>query len=134
MLTAAVRLQGDDTGQRELHEGRYHARVESPGLPQQPLGCIRKREAADVLLWKDLEGVFTSGLMTEQGTTDTVRGHTAWQGHRRPARVMPGLGATHSFAPTVSSPGPPPLIYWLLFVLQISMGFPSPGMFPDPVG
>lgn len=84
VLTTAVGLQRDDTGQRELHEGRYHAGVESPGLPQQALRCIREHEATDVLLWKDLEGVFTSGLMTEQGATDTVRGHTAQQGYARP--------------------------------------------------
>lgn len=67
-------LQRDDTGQGELHEGCYHAGVESPGLPQQALGCIWEHKATDVLLWKDLEGVFTSGLMIGQGATDTVRG------------------------------------------------------------
>lgn len=81
MLTTAAGPQREDIGHRELHKGRYHAGVEPPGLPQQALWCIWEREARDVLIWKDLDGVFTSGLRmgreAEQGAIDTVRGHTA---------------------------------------------------------
>lgn len=83
VLTTAVGLQRDITGQRELHEGCYYTGVEPPGLPQQALGCVWELETRVDPIWKDLQGVFTSGLMTgreaEQGATDTVRGHTAWQ-------------------------------------------------------
>lgn len=84
MLTTAVGLQRDITGQRELHEGCYYTGVEPPGLSQQALGCVWELEARVDPIWKDLQGVFTSGLMTgreaEQAAMDTVRGHTAWQG------------------------------------------------------
>lgn len=106
VLTTAGCPQRDDTGQRELHKGRYYTGVEPPGLPQQALGCVWEVEAGDVLLRKDLEGVFTSGLMTgreaEQGATDTVRGHTAWRGHLQASEGLPGLDPALSFAPAVS--------------------------------
>lgn len=37
-----------------------------PGLLQQALRCVWEREARHVILWKDLDGIFTSGLMTER--------------------------------------------------------------------
>ena len=78
MLTTAVGPQRDIIGHRELHEGCYYAGIEPPGLPQQALGCVWELEARVDPIWKDLQGVFTSGLMTgreaEQGATDTVRG------------------------------------------------------------
>lgn len=103
MLTTTAGLKRDDTGQREFHKGRYHTGVELPGLPQQALGCIWEHEATDVFLWKDLEGVFTSGLMTgteaEQGAIS--QGHTAWL-----ASVLSPLLLLFPL------PGPPPVIYW----------------------
>lgn len=137
MLTAAVGLQRDVTGQRELHIGRYDAGVEPLGLLQQAFESIWEHVARDVPLWKDLQGVFTSGLMTgrdaEQGARDTVRGCTAWPG----PTGQPGFCHVSLFSPLLllfPLPGPPPLTYWLLFVLQLSLGFTSPGTFADPVG
>lgn len=71
VLTTAAALKRDDTGQRDFHKGCHLAGVEPPGLPEQALGCVREHEVTLSLLWKDLEGVVTSGLMTgreaEQG-------------------------------------------------------------------
>lgn len=138
VLTTAVGLQRDITGQRELHEGCYYTGVEPPGLPQQALGCVWELETRVDPIWKDLQGVFTSGLMTgrevEQGATDTVRGHTAWQDV--PAG-WPGFARPQSGSLLLllfPLPGPPPLIYWFLSVFQLSLEFTSPGNFPDAVG
>lgn len=94
VLTTAVGLQRDITGQRELHEGCYYTGVEPPGLSQQALGCVWELEARVDPIWKDFQGVFTSGLMTgreaeqaawtQSGVTQPGKVLAGWPGSARP--------------------------------------------------
>ena len=101
VLTTAAVLQRDDASQRELYKRCYHTGVELPSLLQQALACVWEVDALDVTAWKDLEGVFTSGLgrgrEAERRATDTVR----WCPQAR--QGLPGLSPALSFP----SAGPP---------------------------
>lgn len=136
VLTTAAGLKRDDTGQRDLHEGRHLAGIEPLGLLEQALGCVWEHEVlfSEALPWKDLDGVVTSGLMTgreaEQGVR--IRG-AAWPGCRSPARILPG-SVRSPLLLLLPLPGRPPLIYWLMFVLLFSMGIAFLGTLHEPVG